>query len=195
MNQLPQSAIEAAISRRAHKRRFDAPAQSAQRRALTFICILRQRIRRKKTLAANRTHSPPGALHAVETLLADRESWNFNRRLATDAAIGGKENVKKLLGKPDINSARPRGSVRRSNRRPCRCGCGLDSPNSVSTTAEDGLRDPRKNALARCLLFSQYNGVWARQATLRVWPDRITETAGFATPPDSRSLPGMKINR
>ena len=81
--------------------------------------------------------------------LTPRQQTVVYRRLATDAAIGGKENGKKLLGKPDINSARPRGSVRRSNRRPCRCGCGLDSPNSVSTTAEDGLRDPRKNALLR----------------------------------------------
>src|SRR5580704_11312089 len=149
MNQRPQSAVAAAISRRAHKRRFDAPAQSAQRRAHIFILILRQRIRRKKTLAAKRTHSPPDALHAVETLLADRESRNFNHRPATGAAIGGKENGKKILGNLNRNSARPRGLVRRSNRRPCRCGCGLDSPNSVSTTAEDGLRDPRKNALLR----------------------------------------------
>jgi hypothetical protein len=62
-------------------------------------------------------------------------------------AIGENEKGKKILGKRNRNSARPSGTVRRSNRGPCRCGFGLDSPNSVSTTAEDGLRDPRKNAL------------------------------------------------
>ena len=74
INQFPQSAIVAAISRRSHKKRFAAPAQSAERRALILILILRQRMRRENALAANRTHSTPDALQAVEILLADRES-------------------------------------------------------------------------------------------------------------------------
>ena len=64
----------AAISRRARKMGFDAPIQSAQRRALIFILILRQRSKEKKDTRCKSNTLPPDALPAVETLLADRGS-------------------------------------------------------------------------------------------------------------------------
>jgi hypothetical protein len=74
---MPQAMV-AAISRRARKMGFDAPIQSAQRRALIFILILililRQRSKEKKDTRCKSNTLPPDALPAVETLLADRGS-------------------------------------------------------------------------------------------------------------------------
>jgi hypothetical protein len=74
-NWMPQAMV-AAISRRARKMGFDAPIQSAQRRALIFILILilRQRSKEKKDTRCKSNTLPPDALPAVETLLPDRES-------------------------------------------------------------------------------------------------------------------------
>jgi hypothetical protein len=67
------------------------------------------------------------------------------QRFAADAAIGRKQHREQAVRKVKRNSSCPRPFARQSNRRPCNCGSGLDSPNSVSTTAEDGLRDPGEN--------------------------------------------------
>ncbi|MGA9388805.1 MAG: hypothetical protein WBV69_00030 [Candidatus Sulfotelmatobacter sp.] len=114
---------------------------------------------RKQAFPTNGAYACANRPHGVQAFLADGKSRNSNQRLATNAAVGGKKNREKAPGKIRGNSPRPGWNGVQSNRGPSGCGFGLHSPNSVSTTAEDGLRDRRKNRrLARRLLVSQYNG-------------------------------------
>jgi hypothetical protein len=133
-----------------------------------------------------------GAVEGVKALLAEGKPGNLYQRLAAYAAIGGKQIGEKTFSNLNRNSTGPRfvkpgfvkpgfvkpgfvkpgfvkpGFVKPgstacgSNRRPCHCGFGLDSPNSVSTTAEDGLRDAHEKWGASALpAYRQYSGVRA----------------------------------
>jgi hypothetical protein len=118
-----------------------------------------------------------GAVEGVKALLADGKPGDLYQRLAAYAAIGGNEIGEKTFSNLNRNSTGPSfvkpGSVKPgfvkpgstacgSNRRPCHCGFGLDSPNSVSTTAEDGLRDAHEKWGASALpAYRQYSGVRA----------------------------------
>ncbi len=118
-----------------------------------------------------------GAVEGVKALLADGKPGNLYQRLAAYAAIGRKQIGEKTFSNLNRNStgpsfvkpgfvkpgfAKPGSTACGSNRRPCHCGFGLDSPNSVSTTAEDGLRDAHEKWGASALpAYRQYSGVRA----------------------------------
>ena len=95
--------------------------------------------------------------------MANRETRNLYERRTADSTIGRKEDRKEALRNLYRNPAHPGSLVRGSNRSPCHCGFGLDSPNSVSTTAEDGLRVSHEKWDVACL-FASINNAWpARQ--------------------------------
>src|ERR1039458_9538022 len=142
MNQFAQPAFIAAISRCAREGWFDAAAKPASRLTLR----IGQRVGRKQPLAADCADSARDGEHGVEAFLANRETRNLHQRSAADAAIGRKQDGEETFS----NLADPTPTDRRpvtagSNRRACHCSFGLASPNSVPTTAEDGLRVARRN--------------------------------------------------
>src|SRR4029077_13748670 len=74
-----------------------------------------------------------------------RQPGNRKQRGAADAAIGRKQYCEKTFASP---AAPPR-----NDRRACHCS-GLDSPSSVSTTAEDGLPCARRTRGSRAANLS-----------------------------------------
>jgi len=85
-------------------------------------------------------------VHGIEAFPANRKTGKICQRQVANAAIGGEQNGKKAFGSVKGKLARPGVNIYGSNRTPCHWGFGLDSPNSVSTTAEDCLRDARKKS-------------------------------------------------
>jgi hypothetical protein len=156
MDQLAQAAIVTTVGHGLNKRLFDAAAKSAA--WLASVPERQPSQRRKDAFSTNAADLACDAVHSGEALPTDGQARNLDERIAAKTAVRGKQNRKKTFGNPSGKTSNPRFRVFRSNTRPCHCGFGLVSPNSVSTTAEDGLRDTRKNdtrrngTLARCLL-------------------------------------------
>jgi hypothetical protein len=87
-------------------------------------------------------------MNFCQAVWAHWQTGNVQERKSANAAIGGKENGEETLGGASNPSRRKRRRVFGNNRRPIYCGCGLVSPDSVLTTAEDGLLNPRRGFAA-----------------------------------------------
>src|SRR5439155_17994056 len=130
-----------AVGYRSTEGTIDAPAN----RASPYALRVHIRIGREHALAADGTDLAPHRFDAGETIEADRQPRDIQKRLAANAAVGGKQKREETFSsaanpswlKPEPSRA-GRG-VPRNNRRPHYCDDGLTSPDSVLTTAEDGL--------------------------------------------------------
>ena len=125
MNEVTQRAVIAAIRNRAVKRRMSFLAQPA-------LCPRRIESRRKvPCLSANRAERSAHRLRFAQTIPANWSSGNFNQRGAANAAIGGKKRKKEAGSNSFCPASDPRDHC-----------CGLGSPYSKPSTAEDGLPAP-----------------------------------------------------
>jgi hypothetical protein len=154
VNQFAQAGLVAAVRYGSRKQRFDPAAQSALRRICAPKCV-----RREDPLA---TRKADGTLNGMNRLQAFATNWEprkIRQRPRADTAIGRKQCREKIRG--ELARENPQGQAivlpagfgfiqnrafnrtaagLRNDRRPRTCSCGLVSPNSVLTTAEDGLR-------------------------------------------------------
>ena len=165
MNQFAQPAFIAAIGNGARENRLDAAAQSASR-----LAVEDQQSRKGKTAARRKWCRFRPSMGCM----ASRHSWQTGRREIFTSAVPqmrqseGNKTAKRLSAiRPGQLSSDPDligpGIDSGSNRRARHCSFGLASPNSVPTTAEDGLRVARKKsslgrATCDCLLEPQYSG-------------------------------------
>jgi hypothetical protein len=86
------------------------------------------------TLAANRAEIPLHGHNGVAAGLANRQAGRLDRRLPSNAAVGGNEKRERALRQGMRRPAQPRG-----NSYPNTCVANTGSPSLVNTTAEDGL--------------------------------------------------------
>src|ERR1700733_9670251 len=160
MDEFAKSAFVTSISDSPGENRLDATTQSATQFALSP----RNHIWRKQAFTAKRTDSLIERAHGIKATPANRQTRNLDQWLAPDAAVGGEQHGEKTLGdfyRGPVNPTSIRlaffrpggrclGTTRsKSNSRARHCIVGPASPNSVLTTAEDGLRVAR--ARAGCL--------------------------------------------
>ncbi len=82
-------------------------------------------------------------MDAVQAMRAHRQPRDIQQGLAADAAIGRKENAEETLG--DWTGPSSGGQNLRNNGMPYYSNTGMARPDSVLTTAEDGLLDPAAN--------------------------------------------------
>jgi hypothetical protein len=167
MNQLSQSAFITAICRRPREGGFYAAAEPAS----GFARSAGNRVRRKQTLAACCADSARDGEDGIEAFLANGKTRNPDQRCAADAAIRRKQNSEETfcdLASPtsfdptsvNWDAACLDWTASGSNRRACHSSFGLASPNSVLTTAEDGLRVARRDvAWAGDLAIACWNRV------------------------------------
>src|SRR5579863_887456 len=135
-------------------------------------------MRRKHTLATNRTQP---ALHREDQVQALGANWkpgDVDERGGADAAVCGKKNSEKTLS----SAASPGRSPLRNNRRPSHCNTG---PDSVLTTAEDGLLARRAGRmtpgavpfLSSCCQSLSYSSSITAPPAARQRYDRVARTA------------------
>lgn len=159
VNEIPQALFIAAIGHRFCERLLHRVAKPAHR----GTCYLVKQVRRKHPLAADGTDLAAGRTDRVEAVAADWKTGNVGKELAANAAVGRKQYSEEALG--SVSS--PGAGLMRNNRSPCLWNGGLASPDSVLTTAEDGLpyahtgsKAVRANIHAlRTALTKQYSGV------------------------------------
>ena len=138
----------------------------------------RKSMRRKHTFAANRAQPAMHRKDLVQTLGANWKPGDVDERGGADAAIGGEKNGEKTLS----SAASPGGSPLRNNRRPSHCNTG---PDSVLTTAEDGLLARRAEAnlpgavpfLSSCYQSPSYTSSITATPAARQRYDRVARTA------------------
>jgi hypothetical protein len=151
MNQLAESPFIAAVRDGPGEGQLDAATNRADQR----LAGLGASISREHALAANGADLATQGQHVFDAALAHGKPGNPDQRRAAKAAVGGKKHREETLG----SAAGPResdgGRRLRNNTRPGHCKTGLASPDSVLTTAEDGL-------LARPLAGFVARSYWAR---------------------------------
>ena len=101
-------------------------------------------------------------MHPREAVVAHGKARNLDQRRGADATVGGKQNGKKTLGgsvRPGEGEAVTR--TWRGIKGLCLGSTGLASPDSVLTTAEDGLPCARQLPVANGPTLrgtTKYNG-------------------------------------
>ena len=101
--------------------------------------------RREHALAADGADLATDWFDTGDAIEAHRQPGDVQQGLAADSAIGRKQDREETLsGAANPSSVRLKSSevgrsVPRNNRRPNYCDGGMTSPDSVLTTAEDGL--------------------------------------------------------
>ena len=131
MNQIAESAVITAISHRPVKWRMSLSTKSATGRGGIETSL---EVASFSADAAKNATQRPRLMH---TVLTDWQAGNFNQWSTANAAIGGKKSKKET----GSNALRPASD--RSGR-----SCGLGSPYSKPSTAEDGLPHPEYGAAA-----------------------------------------------
>jgi len=105
---------------------------------------------RKHELAADGADLAMDWFDTGDAIEADRQPGDVQQRLAADSAIGRKQDAEEALsGAANPSSVKLKSSgvgrsVPGNNRRPNYCDSGITSPDSVLTTAEDGLLIKRR---------------------------------------------------
>jgi hypothetical protein len=131
VDQIAESAVVAAISNRPLKRRMRLPAKTAK-------TLSRLKIGGEVAgFSADSAQRTAQLARLVKAAFTDWQPGNLNQRGFTNAAIGGKKS-KEEAGSTALCPASDRIGRR----------CGLGSPYSKASTAEDGLPNPECSAAA-----------------------------------------------
>ena len=123
---------------------------AAANRTSTETIVVVLGIGGKDALPGNGTNLSTHRMDAGEAIGTNGQPGNVQEGLGANAAVGRKQNGEETLGnsakpawvKPtSVKPDSPTGgrSVPQNNRRPQSCDDGLTSPDSVLSTAEDGL--------------------------------------------------------
>jgi len=137
-------------------------AQTAEEGASDVV----KNVRREHPLAANGADFAAKGTDAIKAFFADWKTGNVSKRRTANAAVRGKRHSEENL----CSLPSPGAGFMQNNRGPCLWNCGPASPDSVLTTAEDGLpcaartRLPcgRTHTRFGLSLPMQYNGVPCR---------------------------------
>ena len=176
MNELAQAAVITAIRNCAFEGMIDAAAD----RTSTETVVIAIRVRGENALPANRAHLPTHRMNLCQAVWAYRQAGNVQERKSANAAIGRKKNGEETLGGASKPSRRERRRLFGNNTRPTFCGCGLVSPDSVLTTAEDGLLNPRRVRRGRTRSLQQSIAATSAARQRCGWAAPTAATAGLA---------------